>query len=373
MSHPTRALIHLDRLTHNVRLLRELAGARPLWPAIKANAYGHGATIIARHLLSLGCDTLCVAHASEAAELQEAGVRATFLLLSPASPDEADEIVARGLEAVVCTRELADALAAAAERSGLTAVVHVKVDTGMGRVGIRPDEVALFLEHCRKREKLRVRGIMSHFPRADETDKAFSREQIVTFRRVQEETRGFGDLVFHLANSAGIFDLPEARFGAVRPGIAIYGLAPSRTMLSPRIRELRPVLEWKSRITFLKEVPAGTGLSYGHTFRTSRPSLIATLPVGYGDGLARGLSNRMHVLVRGERCAQVGNITMDQTLIDVTDLRGRVRLGDEAVLIGGQGAAEVTADALAATLGTINYEIVTSVARRVPRDPVNAP
>lgn len=371
MGHPTRALIHLDRLTHNVRLLQELAGPRPMWPAIKANAYGHGATIIARHLVALGYDTLCVAHAAEAVELREAGVVATFLLLSAPLPEEAEVIVEQGLEPVVCARELVDALARAAERIGRPATVHVKVDTGMGRIGIRPDALASFLEHCQMRG-LRVRGVMSHFPRADEADKSFSREQIASFRCVQEEARGFEVEVCHLANSAGILDLPESGFDAVRPGIAIYGLAPSPAIASPRVRELRPVLEWRSRVSFLKEVPAGTGLSYGHTFHTKQPSLIATLPVGYGDGLARGLSNRMHVLAGGERCPQVGTITMDQTLVDVTALRGRVRLGDEAVLIGRQGVAELTADDLAAALGTISYEIVTRLARRVPRIPVAA-
>lgn len=170
-----------------------------------------------------------------------------------------------------------------------------------------------------------------------------------------------------MANSAAIFDLPGAGFDAVRPGIAIYGLPPSREIVNPRVAELRPVLEWKTRITFLKEVAAGTGLSYGHRFHTQRASLIATLPVGYGDGLSRSLTNNLEVLVHGVRCPQVGCITMDQSLVDVTLLRGKVALGDEVVLIGRQGDEEVTADELAERLGTINYEIVTGIAQRVPR------
>jgi alanine racemase len=210
---------------------------------------------------------------------------------------------------------------------------------------------------------------MSHFPRADEADKSFSRAQIETFRRVCAATRDAGIEVRHLANSAGIFDLPESHFDAARPGIAIYGLAPSKSIANPRVAELEPVLEWRTRITFLKEVPSGTGLSYGHTFHTQRPSLVATLPVGYGDGLHRGLSNRMQVLVRGVRCPQVGTITMDQTLVDVTALRGDIELGDEVVLIGRQGDQIASADALAEALGTIHYEVVTAIARRVPRLP----
>ena len=170
-----------------------------------------------------------------------------------------------------------------------------------------------------------------------------------------------------MANSAAILDLPGARFDAVRPGIAMYGLPPSAQIASPQVQRLQPVLEWKTRITFLKEVPAGTGISYGHAFHTKRPSLIATLPVGYGDGLSRNLSNQLEVLAGGRRCPQVGRITMDQSLVDVTTLRGRVALGDEVVIIGRQGGEEITADELAGRLGTINYEVVTAISQRVPR------
>jgi alanine racemase len=367
VSHPTRAIIHLDRLAHNLRLLGELVGGRPLWPCIKANAYGHGAEIVARRLVALGYDTLCVAHASEAIELREAGISARLVLLSAALPEVSEAVVEHGLEPVVCTYATLEALSRAATRAGRDVPVHLKVDTGMGRVGVRADEVEGFLERARRLGGLRVRGLMSHFPRADEADKTFSRSQVESFRRVCAATRDAGIEVRHLANSAGIFDLPESHLDAARPGIAIYGLAPSREIASPRVAELEPVLEWRTRLTFVKEVPAGTGLSYGHTFRTERPSLVATLPVGYGDGLHRNLSNRMEVLVRGTRCPQVGTITMDQALVDVTSLRGQVELGDEVVLIGRQGDQTASAEALAQTLGTIHYEVVTAIARRVPR------
>ncbi len=366
MSHPTRAIIHLDRLTRNLRLLEELAGTAALWPCIKANAYGHGASLVARHLTDLGYETLCVAHPSEAVELRAIGVQARLLLLSAALPEASETIVEHDLEPVVCTRETLESLGRVAERSGREVAVHLKVDTGMGRVGVRPDQLSDLLQRARGLVGVRVRGLMSHFPRADEADKAFSRQQIAVFRRVCESA-GDAVEVRHLANSAGILDLPESRFDAARPGIAIYGLAPSRSIGNPRVGELEPVLEWRTRITFLKEVPVGTGLSYGHSFRTERPSLVATLPVGYGDGLHRNLSNRMEVLVRGRRCPQVGTITMDQTLVDVTSLRGAVELGDEVVLIGAQGGEIAPADALAETLGTINYEVVTALSRRIPR------
>lgn len=366
--HPTRAFIHLEHLEHNVALLRELAGERPLWPAIKADAYGHDARIVASHLVGLGCDTLCVAHAGEALELLGAGIRARFVVLSLALPEQSEVFVEHGLEPAVCTREGVEALSRAASRAGKEVSLHVMVDTGMGRIGIQPQVVSAFLEHCRKLPGLRVRGVMSHFPRADEADKSYSLEQLERFRSVCEATREQGIDFYHMANSAALFDLPGCGFDAVRPGISIYGLPSSRQIANPRVGELRPVLEWKTRITLLKEVPAGVGLSYGHSFHTGRPSLIATLPVGYGDGLCRALSNRMDVLVGARRCPQVGTITMDQSLVDVTALRGRVALGDEAVLIGSQGEEEVTADEIAERLGTITYEVLTGIARRVPRE-----
>lgn len=363
----THALIHLDHLTHNVRLLEAVTGGRPLWPAIKANAYGHGAVMVARHLTALGCDTLCVAHVSEAVALQQADVEATFIILSATLPGQAEAMVACGCEPVVCTTTMAAALAAEAERQGREVAVHLKVDTGMGRVGIAPDDVVDFLGHCRGLSRLRVRGVMSHFPRADEADKKYSLAQLERFLAVAAEACERGVEVRHMANSAAILDLPDSHLDAVRPGIAMYGLAPSAEIANPRVKELRPVLEWRSRITFLKEVPEGTGLSYGHSFHTTRPSLIATVPVGYGDGLHRSLSDNCAFLVHGKRCSQVGRITMDQSMVDVTALRGQVEIGDNVVVIGRQGDEEVTADELAATLGTNNYEVVTAISARVSR------
>ncbi|MBF0249976.1 MAG: alanine racemase [Alphaproteobacteria bacterium] len=358
--------IHLDRLTHNMHLLQTLAGEQALWPAVKANAYGHGAVMVAHHLVGLGYTTLCVAHAREAEELADAGVAATFVLLSAATPHEAPDIAAAGFEPAVCTLEMADALSHAAVNQERGVAIHVKVDTGMGRTGIRPDELQGFLEHCRELPGIFVRGVMSHFPRADEADKSYSVMQARRFHVAVETARTFGEPVAHMANSAAIFDIPDSRFDAARPGISIYGLRPSDEIQNARVEALHPVLEWTAPITFLKSVPKGTGISYGHTFVTERDSVIATIPVGYGDGLHRTLSNRMEMLVNGKRCRQVGRITMDQTMIDVTGV-ANVKLGDTATIIGRQGCEEVTADDLARTLGTINYEIVTAILPRVRR------
>ena len=363
----TKAFINLEHLTYNMRLLQELVGKRPMWPAIKANAYGHGMAIIARHLVSLGYDTLCVAHVTEAVNLREAGIEVRLLLLSATLPEQSEAIIACGCEPAICTLEMAEALSHSAQSAGKQASVHLMVDTGMGRIGIYPDQVPEFIARCGRLPALRIRGIMSHFPCADEADKRLSLEEIESFRRVIEITKTPQIEFYHMANSAAIFDLRDSYFDAVRPGISIYGLRPSAEIVNPRVGELKPVLEWKTRITFLKEVPAGTGLSYGHTYHTQRASLIATLPVGYGDGLNRNLSNNFELLVHGVRCPQVGRITMDQTLVDVTALRGVVELGDEVVIIGRQGNEEVTADELAGKLNTINYEVVTGISKRVPR------
>jgi alanine racemase len=365
--HQTKAFIHLDYLTHNLRLLQTQVGAVPLWPVLKANAYGHDAVIVGSHLVRRGYTTLCVADVDEAIALVEAGVHATFVVLSATLPHHSEALAAYGCEPVVCTLEMAEALAQAAEMLGRRLSIHLKVDTGMGRIGIHPQQVWTFLERCRDFPALQIRGLMSHFPRADETDKTYSLEQLARFRQIIEATKGCGIDVYHMANSAAIFDLPGSYFDAVRPGIALYGLQPSGEIVNPRVHVLKPVLEWKTRISFLKEVPAGTGLSYGHAFHTKVPSLIATIPIGYGDGLSRNLSNQLEVLVHGVRCRQVGRVTMDMSLIDVTALRGRVEHGDEVVVIGCQGTEEVTADELAVKLGTINYEIVTCISHRVPR------
>ena len=363
----TKAFIHLDRLAHNWRLLQKQVGKTSLWPVLKANAYGHDAEIIAAHLVRLGCNRLCVADVEEAIALVDAGVRATFIVLSATLPQHSDSLVAHDCEPVVCTLEMVEALAAAARKAGKRLAIHVKVDTGMGRLGIRPEDADMFLDQCRGFPSLRVRGLMSHFPRADEADQSYSLAQLARFTRLVKLLKPHGAEVCHMANSAAIFNFPGSHFDAVRPGIALYGLQPSTTMANPAVRELKPVLEWKTQITFLKDVPAGAGLSYGHAYQTKQPSLIATVPIGYGDGLPRLLSNRLEVLVAGMRCPEVGRITMDMSLIDVTALRGRVTLGDEVVIIGRQGTEEITADELAAKLGTINYEIVTAISRRVPR------
>jgi alanine racemase len=366
-THLSQAIIHLEHLSHNMRLLQKQAGDRPLFPAIKANAYGHDAEIIARHLISLGYTTLCTAHISEAAELVEKGVDGTFIILSPTLAENSDYLLEYGFQPVVCSQEQLQALAEAAKRKEKQIIIHVKVDTGMGRMGVRPDQILTFLDECKKYPEVSIGGICSHFPRADESDLTFSHKQIDTFTALKENTKSYNVPLYHIANSAAIFALPEARLDAVRPGISIYGLQPSDTMQVTALHDLKPVMSLKSRITLIKEVDQGTGISYGHMHCTEKPSLIATIPMGYGDGLSRTLSNIIEVLIGGKRCRQVGRICMDQCMIDVTPLRGSVAMGDEVVIVGTQGDETITVDDIAKQQNTINYEIVTAISRRVPR------
>jgi alanine racemase len=315
----------------------------------------------------LGYRKVCVADVSEAAALAESGLGLATVILSPPLPEHAAALVTLGCEPVICTEDMANALNAAADKAGRRVPVHIAVDTGMGRVGMRPADTPAFFAACEALPGLAVVGIMSHFASADEADKTVAEAQLGRFQALTAAIGRRPGLQYHMANSAGMLELPGAAFDAVRPGIAMYGLPPSADIANPAAAALRPALEWTTPIVYLKEVPAGTGLSYGHDYHTPAPALIATVPVGYGDGLHRNLSGRMEMIVQGVRCPQVGRITMDLSLLDVTALRGLVHLGDEAVIIGQRGGAAQCADDLAATLGTINYEIVTAITQRVTR------
>ncbi len=365
--HLTRAIIDLKKFDYNMELLKRLADNRTMYPAIKANAYGHGSEMISRHLLARGYTVQCVAHLPEAIELIEKGIKAKFIVLSPTVPDNAEYFAKYDLEPVICTVDMLKALDSAGEKVSKQINAHVKIDTGMGRVGMDINDLKIFFEEADRCKNVNIVSMMSHFPKADERDKTFSRKQYNKFLDGMDIAKRYGVKVFHFANSAAIFDLPESHFDIVRPGISIYGLKPSLDILNTEVNKLKPILTLESRITYLKNVPEGTGISYGHTYHTKRPSVIATLPVGYGDGLMRALSNKLDVLINGRYCPQVGRICMDQCLIDVTSIKSTVKIGDRVVIIGEMDGNVITADELAGKANTINYEITTNIQRRVPR------
>jgi alanine racemase len=359
----TLALIDLRAISHNIAEIRKRIGKeRDLMAVVKADGYGHGAVEVSVSALGSGANCLGVALPEEGEQVRKAGIVAPILVLGLIQPGEAYKVIDSGLEQAVCTLELAQALDQEAGKASVKVNVHVKVDTGMGRIGVAPHDALEFVRKLSRFKNLRVTGIFSHFPSADEADKAFTRSQIETFDQI---VRQIGDAGLkipkrHIANSAAILDLPESYFDLVRPGIMIYGLYPS-TAVSRSIK-LKPAMTLKTKIIYVKKVPAGTPISYGRTFYTERDSVVATLPVGYADGYYRLLSNQGSVQLRGQRVPLTGRVCMDMCMIDVSGIKD-VRPGEEVVLFGD----DPTVDEIAGKIGTINYEVVCAVGKRVPR------
>jgi alanine racemase len=369
---PTRAEVNLEALRHNLRVARRHAGGAKVWAVLKADAYGHGAPAVARTLERAKIDGFCVALLEEAVELREAGIVAPILVMGGHYGTAHDEILARGLVPVVHDLGEIEAFARLV-RSGEAEGpidVHLKVDTGMARLGVTmaalPD-VAAKLAHV---PEVRVRGLMTHLACAD----APTKDEMVEQMRLFEEAtatlarHGIRPEVRHAANSAALLRA-EGRLDAVRPGIALFGVSPcvGATALTS---DLRPVMRVRSELVALRDVEAGAAVGYGATWRASRPTRIATLPMGYADGLSRHLGNRGHVLVRGKRAPIVGAVSMDMTMVDVTDVAG-ASLRDEVVVLGAQegplGRDAIGAVEIAGHADTIAWEVLTSVSRRVPR------
>ena len=363
----TWAEIDLDAIAHNVRQLKRHIGERvKLTAVVKANAYGHGAVPVARTALENGAERLAVNRVVEGIELRRAGIAAPILILGYSPPWEAEAIVRHDLTPTITEREVALALARVAASQGKTVPVHVKVDTGMGRFGLLPKEVVDFAKGLADFPNLRLEGLYTHFATADEADKSHTRRQFGAFLDVLKrlEEAGIEVPIRHAANSAATLDLPETHLDMVRCGIAIYGLYPSAEV-SHSI-PLKPAMSLKSRVARLRTLPAGSCISYGCTYVTSSPTRVALVPVGYGDGYHRLLSNRGQVLIRGRRAPILGRVCMDQFVVDVSDIPG-VRLNDEVVVFGRQGEEEISAEEVAAWAQTINYEVVTALMPRVTR------
>jgi len=365
---PTWIEVDLAAIGHNVARLKELANPAALLAVLKADAYGHGAVRVARTALLHGADYLGTACLSEALTLRGHGISAPILILGFTPSWQADEIVRANLTATVYSLDLARHLARAARQRGNgPARVHVKVDTGMGRLGLLPDEVPEFVRALRALDEIEVEGIFTHFASADGPDPSVTRRQLALFNGVLDRLAddGWRPRYVHAANSAGLLRFPEARYTMARAGLALYGLDPSPLVRCPA--DFRRGLTFKTLIAQVKSLPAGSPISYGGTFVTERPSRIAVLPVGYGDGFRRGPENWSQVLVRGQRAPIVGVVCMDMSMIDVSDI-AEARAGDEVVLIGRQGADEITVAQVAERLGTIPYEVITQILPRVPRE-----
>jgi len=361
---PTQALIDLQALRHNVRVVRERVGpACKIAAVVKANGYGHGAVEVARAALDAGAEMLCVAIPAEGAELRQHFADTPVLVFGPAFPSDVETVVHHNLIQTVEDEGILPDFERVASLYGKVAAAHLKVDTGMGRVGLQPEEVLPFMERAARCKHVRFEGIMSHFATAGD-DQAFARQQLRAFldvaRRLEE--RGFGMGMKHMANSAAVLSLPESHLDMVRPGIMLYGLRPTPHMGE----ELQPVMTVVSRVSKLKVVPDGTPVSYGSTYRCRGRRCIATIPMGYADGYRRGLSNRFHVLIRGKRAPVAGTVCMDMFMADVSEIEGVAR-GDEVLIFGRRGGDLLPAEEMAGALGTINYEIVTGISARVPR------
>jgi len=374
---PTRAEVNLAHLRHNYRVLEKIVAEtdpRPaIWGVLKADGYGHGAPAVARTLERAGMKGLCVALLEEAIELRDAGISIPILVMGGyygPRREGLEEILARDLVPVVYDVGQIERIATLArfEGEGQPVRVHLKVDTGMGRLGVQMSELDEVLDALEARPEVKLDGLMTHLACADGEDLESTMEQLRRFEvvRARLRARRISPRFVHASNSAGTLRLPSARFDAVRPGLALFGMSPVRGVAP----ELKPVMRVRTEVVAVRTVEAGEAIGYGYTWRASRRSQIATVPMGYADGLDRKLSNRGHALVRGVRAPIVGAVSMDLTMLDVTDVAG-ARIGEEAVFLGSQegplGRDAITAEEIAEKTDTIAWEVLTSISRRVPR------
>lgn len=361
--------INLDNLANNIREVKRLTKSGALVTAvIKADGYGHGAVKIGQTLLENGADRFAVAVVDEAIELRKAGFQVPILVLGYTDPARASEVIKYDLEQTVYSLDLARSLSEEAVREGTLVKIHIKLDTGMGRIGLQPNHQTIaMIKEINELPGIELEGIYTHFAVADEADKSYTLQQFEKFQWVllQLETHNIKPRIRHTANSATIIDLPTMHLDMVRAGIMLYGLAPSHEVMLEDVNLLQ-VMSFKTRISHVKEIEKGDSVSYGRKFIANGKTKIASLPIGYADGFTRLLSGKAEALVHGKRVPLVGSICMDQCMIDVTGIAD-VHVGDEVVIFGPQGNEMIHIDELATSLGTINYEIVCMIMRRIPR------
>lgn len=370
MAHTNAILIDLAALRSNVSVVRRIVGRnRRILACVKANAYGHDLVLCSRAALQAGADALGIARIGEAAALREAGIAAPVVLLAPESLSATSDLLRLDVEILVDSLPRLEAVVRAAVQGNRPAAVHVAVDTGMGRFEASQAEAERIVERILREKAVRWAGVMTHFCVAD-TDPERTKEQWRRFDRVTSgwRERGIPVPLRHAANSAAILGIPESHADMVRPGLMLYGMTPCPGV-PPDL--LTPVLRWVTQVAALHWHERGESVGYGQAFVAPRRTLVATLPVGYGDGLPRVAGNRGWTLLRGKRVPVVGRVSMDQTTVDVTDV-AEVQLGDEVVLIGEQGKDRITAEEWAAWTGTINYEVTTRLLERAERVAVGA-
>lgn len=362
---PTRAVVDLGALSRNFRLLAErVGGSRSIFPVVKADAYGHGAVAVARRLELDGAARFAVAMTEEGIALRRGGVAGEILLLSHSDPADLPLFRAYGLTPSIYDLPQARSLAEAAGNRAEPLAVHLKIDTGMGRLGVVPDDLPALVELLRRSPGLRIAGIFTNLSSADDPSSAATDRQMKTMKAALETLRGGlpSPLLVHVANSAALMTRPDSWLDAVRPGLALYGVLPSESLEEIG---LAPVLTLETRVLSVRSVEAGSPLGYGERFVTTRPSRIAVLPIGYHDGLRRAFSGCVSVLLRGGEAPIVGAVSMDLTLVDATETGAEP--GDRVVCLGAEGGRRVTAWELARAAGTIPYEILCGIGARVPR------
>lgn len=364
---PTWIEVNLEAVSHNIKQIKsKLSPGIQLLAIVKANGYGNGAVEVAHVCIDEGVNMLGVALIEEAIELREAGIKLPILVMGSIYPfDNYKKIIEYDLIPTVASIESGRKLVEICRAEKAVCKVHVKIDTGMGRIGVVPSSAVSLVKFLVSSKELELEGIYSHLASAD-SDSYFTEKQIVDFSKLLDMLRIEKiDIMYkHIANSAAIQKYKESHYNMVRPGLSLYGLLPFAK--EAQLIDLKNVMSWKTRIIFLKKVPIQTSISYGRTFVTKRESLIATIPVGYADGFSRFLSNKGEVLVKGKRAPIVGRVCMDMCMLDVTDVGG-VRVGNEVVLIGKQGDETITVEDVASIIGTINYEVVCNISKRVPR------
>ena len=363
--------IDLDAACHNLRQVRRQIGPDPkLLAVIKADGYGHGSVPLAHSFLSEGlADYFGVATLEEAVELRRSGIKTPILILGYTSPSQFEEVIGYHLTQTVYTYEAALGLSQTAQRAGKQAIAHLALETGMGRIGFWDSmESVGVIQKIAALPYLKLEGMFSHFSKADEQDLTYAKGQLERYLAFDRQLKAAGVFIplRHLCNSAGIMALPEQGFEMVRSGIITYGLYPSEEV-PKNVLDIRPVMSFKAHVIHTKMVEAGYCISYGGTYRTTRPTCVATLSVGYADGYPRAISNKGgRVLIHGQYAPILGRICMDQMMVDVTHIP-QVQVEDEAVLIGTQGENCIPAEEIASLAGTINYEITCQISRRVPR------